>query len=60
MKTLISEGDRLANVLLTSIKEHYGIRSEKVAEFGAQPFRGRKPKKALEVATPPPSGSSHA
>jgi hypothetical protein len=46
MKTLISEGDRLANVLLTSIKEHYGIRSEKVAEFGAQPFRGRKPKKA--------------
>ena len=34
--------------------------AEEVAEFGAQPFRGRKPKKALEVATPPPSGSSHA
>src|SRR5882757_1855236 len=42
MKTVIAEGDRLANVLMVSIKEHYGPRSEKVAEFGAQPFRGRK------------------
>jgi hypothetical protein len=62
MRTVISEGDRLASVLLASIKEHYGPRSEKVAEFGVQPFRGRKTKKvapeAPEVSTP--SGSSHA
>jgi hypothetical protein len=36
MRKLISEGDRLASVLMASIKEHYGPRSEKVAEFGAQ------------------------
>ena len=24
-----------------AIKQHYGIRSEKLAEFGLQPFRGR-------------------
>jgi hypothetical protein len=59
MRTLISEGDRLASVLLASIKEHYGPRSEKVAEFGVQPFRGRKTKQvAPEVSAP--SGSSHA
>jgi hypothetical protein len=66
MKTVMAEGDRLATVLLTSIKEHYGIRSEKVAEFGAKPFRGRKTKKTPEPSTPAPggnpapSGSSHA
>jgi hypothetical protein len=73
MKTVIAEGDRLASVLLASIKEHFGPRSEKVAEFGAKPFRGRKKKVAPETpgtpgtgtpgtgsgATTPPAGSSH-
>ena len=73
MKTVIAEGDRLASVLLASIKEHFGPRSEKVAEFGAKPFRGRKKKVAPETpgtpgtgtpgtgsgGTTPPSGSSH-
>ncbi|HEY0552721.1 MAG TPA: hypothetical protein VGG20_00530 [Thermoanaerobaculia bacterium] len=73
MKTVIAEGDRLASVLLASIKEHFGPRSEKVAEFGAKPFRGRKKKVAPETpgapgtgtpgtgsgATTPPTGSSH-
>jgi hypothetical protein len=75
MKTIITEGERVANVLRASVKEHYGIRSEKLAEFGVKPFRGRKPKAAPETpgapapGTPapspsgseahPPSGSSH-
>ena len=73
MKTVIAEGDRLASVLLASIKEHFGPRSEKVAEFGAKPFRGRKKKVAPETpgtpgtgtpgtgsgGTTPPTGSSH-
>ncbi len=41
LKTLLTEGQRLGNVLRASVKEHYGIRSEKLAEFGLQPFRGR-------------------
>lgn len=28
------EGDRLATLLRSAIKQHYGIRTEKVAEFG--------------------------
>ena len=41
LKTAVVEGDRLANLLRTALKQHYGIRSEKLAEFGMQPFRGR-------------------
>jgi len=37
-----AEGRRLATFLRTGIKQHYGIRSEKLAEFNLQPFRGRK------------------
>lgn len=50
------EGRRLATVLRLAIKEHYGIRSEKLAEFGLQPFRGR-PRKAKPEApqTPEPT-----
>jgi hypothetical protein len=38
---LVSEGNRLANGVRILLKEHYGIRSEKLAEFNLQPFRGR-------------------
>lgn len=36
----------MATVLRVAIKEHYGPDSEKLVEFGIQPFRGvtRKPK----------------
>jgi hypothetical protein len=44
LKTLIVEGQRLANMLRAALKEHYGIRSEKLVEFGIQPFRGRNRK----------------
>ena len=41
LQTLLVEGLRLANVLRLAVKQHFGIRSEKLAEFGLQPFRGR-------------------
>ena len=41
LQKLLVEGQRLATILRLGIKEHYGIRSEKLAEFHLQPFRGR-------------------
>lgn len=42
LKVLIDEGQRLATGLRKLLTENYGVRSEKLAEFGMQPFRGRK------------------
>ena len=42
LKTLLDEGQRLATGLRKLLAENYGVRSEKLAEFGMQPFRGRK------------------
>jgi hypothetical protein len=41
-RTLLLDCQRLATVLRVAIKQHYGIRSEKLAEYNLQPFRGRK------------------
>jgi hypothetical protein len=52
----IIEGVRLANLLRQAVKQHYGIRSEKLAEFGLQPFRSRKRTPApTPPSTPPPT-----
>jgi hypothetical protein len=51
LENALTEGLRLANILRLGVKAHYGIRSEKLAEFGMQPFRGRK----LAVVTAPES-----
>ena len=66
LKVLVTEGDRVATVLRVSIKQHFGIRAEKLAEFGLQPFRGRSRKAVKPAAegpgapapspTPPPLG----
>ncbi len=55
LKLLMTEGQRLANAMRTMLREHYGIRAEKLAEFGLQPFRGRarKAKTAPTEPTPP-------
>lgn len=58
LKTIFSESDRLANVVRKALKAHYGIRAEKLIEFGVQPFRGRKAKPA--EGTPQPSGPTPA
>jgi hypothetical protein len=53
LKTLINEGQRLANGMRKFLTENYGVRSEKLAEFGLQPFRGKKVKQ--EKPEPPVS-----
>ena len=55
LQTLLIEGTRLGNALRGMIKEYYGIRAEKLAEFGIQPFRGRRRARAEapETATAP-------
>jgi len=50
LKAVMAEGQRLANMLRTTLKEHYGPTSEKLTTFGVQPFRGRSPKAKVEPA----------
>lgn len=52
-KTLLIECQRLATVLRIAIKQHYGIRSEKLAEYNLQPFRGRKASEKRRPKKPP-------
>ncbi|HEX7183634.1 MAG TPA: hypothetical protein VF756_17495 [Thermoanaerobaculia bacterium] len=49
LQALLADGRKLATFLRTGVKQRYGNRSEKLAEFDLQPFRGRK-----RQATPPP------
>jgi hypothetical protein len=49
---LHTEGNRLATVLRGLVKQHYGIRNEKLVELGVKPFRGRV-RKAAPVVPPP-------
>ncbi len=44
LQTILRGAQRQGNILRLSLKAHYGIRSEKLVEFGLQPFRGRKAK----------------
>jgi hypothetical protein len=50
-RVAVIEGQRLANAIRKMIKSHFGIRSEKLAQFGIQPFRGRNRK----TTTPNPA-----
>ncbi len=47
---LMSECDRLSTVVRFTLKQHYGPRSEKLVEFGIQPFRPR----VRKPGPPPP------
>ena len=62
LKASLTEGERLANVLQLAVKQHYGIRSEKLAEFGLQPFRGRIRKAKTPDPAPqtPTTPAAHA
>lgn len=44
---------RLLTVLRKAVAEHYGSGSEKMVEFGLQPFRGRR--RPTVVVPPPPA-----
>jgi hypothetical protein len=41
LRQMIRQGEALADVMRTGVREHYGNTSEKLVEFGMQPFRGR-------------------
>jgi len=55
LKTLLVEGKRVATGLNRFLKEHYGIRSEKLAEFGLKPLRARVAKATPSTPEPPPA-----
>ncbi|HSS49597.1 MAG TPA: hypothetical protein VLX28_11695 [Thermoanaerobaculia bacterium] len=57
LKATLVEGQRLASGLRSFLQENYGTRSEKLAEFGLQPFRGRK---ARTPKTPQPPEAATA
>lgn len=59
LRKLAADGQRLANALRTLLKEHYGIRDEKLAAYGLQPFRGRKPKESPEEPETPTPTTEH-
>lgn len=48
LQTLLTDGERVADGIRKFLKEHYGLRSEKLAEYGLQPFRGRRRKESPE------------
>jgi len=55
LKALLMEGNRMATGVSRLITENYGLRAEKLAEFGLQPFRGRAfTAKRKKRATQPP------
>ena len=58
LRAILAEGQRLATGLRKLIKNHYGISSEKLAEFDIQPFRSRKRKVAPVEIPEIPEGPS--
>jgi chromosome segregation ATPase len=54
LKELLTEGNRMATGVSRLITENYGLRAEKLAEFGLQPFRGRSLKSTLKKPSPTP------
>ena len=53
LRALIPEGRRLATLLQRGVREHFGPRAEKLAEFNLQPFRGRPRKPATDKPEEP-------
>jgi hypothetical protein len=41
LRKVIRQGEALVDFLRTGVREHFGTTSEKLVEFGVQPFRGR-------------------
>jgi hypothetical protein len=51
---LMREGNSLVAFMDVGVKQHYGNRAEKLAEFGLQPFRGRPRSQQEPVEKKPP------
>ena len=55
LQTLLNQGGKLATVLRTIAKQHYGHGNDKLVQFGVQPLRSR-PKPTVEPPTPAEGG----
>lgn len=55
---IVDEGRRLANSLRQALKEELGPKSEELARYGIQPFRGRKSRKKKSSAPQPTSATA--
>jgi hypothetical protein len=55
LQARLTEGRKLATFLRAGVRQHYGNRSEKLAEFRLQPFRGRRPAPPVEPEPEPES-----
>lgn len=52
LQQVLEEGDAVMRYLKEGVRAHYGKRSEKLVEFGMQPFRGIKRKSAKDSTVP--------
>jgi hypothetical protein len=58
LQQVLGEGDAVMKFLKEGVKAHYGKDNEKLVEFGVQPFRGLKRKRAEKppvIETPAPT-----
>lgn len=55
IQEILPEGRRTATFLRRILKQQYGPRSEKLAAFGIQPFRGRKRSRKAGAAESSPA-----
>jgi len=60
LQTAIVDGQRLAALLRQAVRQHYGPRSPKLAEFNLKVFRGRTPNPASTPEPPPPPPAAPA
>jgi len=60
LRRLLTDGQRVADVIRTVVRDHFGPREEKITEFGVQPFRGRKVKTPTVTPTTPPAPAGSA
>lgn len=54
LRRILREASRLATGLRQQVKYRYGISNPKLAEFGMQPFRGKKKAEPLTPVEPEP------
>jgi len=58
MQQLFREGQTLLDYVQTGVRQHYGLRSEKLLEFGIRPIRGKSRPPKTEPPPPAPETTS--
>ena len=57
MQELFREVEAIVSFLRAGVRQHYGRNSEKLIEFGLQPYRGRKSPEKPAPEAPAPTAS---